>query len=121
MSGAQPGAWERRPPRGLAKNARVSVMVWEGLRFSFCGKFESVYDKNFTNQSAPILSLSLSPPRGGYILRRLHHLRLSMRSPLTTSFIAFRPRIDEVLEPRNDPLVSVMEKAQVMWSFHDAY
>ena len=44
-----------------------------------------------------------------------------MRSPLTTSFIAFRPRIDEVLEPRNDPLVSVMEKAQVMWSFHDAY
>ena len=96
-------------------------MVWEGLRFSFCCKFESVYDKNFTNQSAPTLSLSLSPPRGGFILRRLHHLRLSMRSPLTTSFIAFRPRIDEVLEPRNDPLVSVMEKAQVMWSFHDAY
>ena len=66
QSGAQPGAWEWRPPRGLAKNARVSVMVWEGLKFSFCCKFESVYDKNFTNQSAPILSLSFSPPRGGY-------------------------------------------------------
>ena len=96
-------------------------MVWEGLKFSFCCKFESVCDEDFTNQSAPTLSLSFSPLRGGFILRRLHHLRLSMRSPLTTSFIAFRPRIDEVLEPRNDPLVSVMEKAQVMWSFHDAY
>ena len=41
----------------------------------------------------------LSSPRGGFTLRRLHHLRLSMRSPLTTSFIAFRPRTDEVLEP----------------------
>ena len=96
-------------------------MVWEGLRFSFCCKFESVYDKNFTNQSAPILSLSLSPPRGGYILRRLHHLRLSMRSPLTTSFIAFCPRIDEMLVMLIGSLVSVMEMAQVMWSFHDAY
>ena len=107
-----PGPGEKRPRK---------YHGWEGLKFSFCGKFESVCDKNFTNQSAPIFPLSLFPPRGRYILRRLHHLRLSMRSPLTTSFIAFRPRIDEMLELRSDPLVSVMEKAQVMWSFHDAY
>ena len=120
-SGAPPGAWEWRPPRGLAKNARVSVMVWEGLRFSFCCKFESVYDKNFTNQSAPILSLSFSPPRGGYNSQ-------TIAPPAPFDAVA----VDDIihrLSPtdwrgvgiRNDPLVSVMEKAQVMWSFHDAY
>ena len=52
-SGAQPGAWEWRPPRGLAKNARVSVMVGGvEVEFHCCILFESVCDKNFTNQSA---------------------------------------------------------------------
>ena len=107
-----PGPGKKRPRKCHGWGVEVE--------FHCCIFFESVCDKNFTNQSAHFSSFPFFPS-GGIILRRLHHLRLSKRLPSTTSFIAFRPRIDEMLEMRIGSLVSVMEMAQVMWSFHDTY
>ena len=62
-SGALPGAWDSYPPRGLAKNARVSFMEEMVCEF-FVIMSESAYDKNFTNPSAPISLFFHLPARG---------------------------------------------------------
>ena len=73
LSGALPGAWDSYPPRGLAKNARVSFMEEMVCEFSVI-MFESAHDENFTNPSALFPFFFISPRGEKNLLRRRRHL-----------------------------------------------
>ena len=115
-SGALPGAWDSYPPRGLAKNARVSFMEEMVCEF-FVIMFESAYDKNFTNPSTPI-SLFFYLPARGEKSSQTTAPSAQLRGVHFAPFILVSyPRFDELLELPIWSACFLLEMVQVTWSF----